>query len=153
MFSFRPVNCSGSLCLLWSVSSPCVVIGPGWGCSRSDQEFARDAVAPKCRAIPLCSPEKLIGWLGPQSDWCVLYLPLSQGKDSLWCGVVWPLSGLLAHCQDCGVALKGSGQGCISQGGSTRCTGAGGEGLARFALGGPLREGLCNTRREAGPSQ
>ena len=29
--------------------------------------------------------------LGPQSDWCVPYLPLSQGQDSLWSGVapVW----------------------------------------------------------------
>ena len=29
--------------------------------------------------------------LGPQPDWCVPYLPLSQGQDSLWSGVasVW----------------------------------------------------------------
>ena len=45
--------------------------------------------------------------LGPQSDWCVPYLPLSQGQDSLWSGVT--LSGLLAHCQACGTALMGSG--------------------------------------------
>ena len=37
--------------------------------------------------------------LGTQSDWCVSYLPLSQGQDSLWSGVapVWAtctLSGL-----------------------------------------------------------
>ena len=35
--------------------------------------------------------------LGPQSDWCVAYLPLSQGQTH--CRVVWPLSGLLAHFQ------------------------------------------------------
>ena len=44
---------------------------------------------------------------GPQFDWCVPYLPLSQGQDSLWSGV--PLSGLLAHCQACGAASMGSG--------------------------------------------
>ena len=45
--------------------------------------------------------------LGPQSDWCVPYLPLSQRQDSLWSGVA--LSGLLAHCRACGAALMGSG--------------------------------------------
>ena len=45
--------------------------------------------------------------LGPQSDWCVPYLPLSQGQDSLWSGVA--PSGLLAHCQPCGGASMGSG--------------------------------------------
>ena len=45
--------------------------------------------------------------LGPQSDWCVPYLSLSQ--DRTHCGVVWPLSGLLAHCQAYGVAWMGSG--------------------------------------------
>ena len=45
--------------------------------------------------------------LGPQSEWCVPYLPLSQGQDSLWSGVapVWAL----AHCQACGAASMGSG--------------------------------------------
>ena len=41
--------------------------------------------------------------LGPQSDLCVPYHPLSQGHDSLWSG------GLLAHCQACGATLMGSG--------------------------------------------
>ena len=37
---------------------------------------------------PMFAPSPL---LGPQSDWCVPYLPLSQGQDSLWSGVapVW----------------------------------------------------------------
>ena len=77
--------------------------------------------------------------LGPKSDWCVSYLPLSQGQDSL--GVVWLPSGLLASFQACGAALMGSGQGRISLGGSAKCIGAGGEGLAHFAFGGSLHEG------------
>ena len=44
----------------------------------------------------------------------------------------------------------GSGQGHISQGGSSRCTGAGGAGSARFAVGGPLWEGPYSTGREGG---
>ena len=84
--------------------------------------------------------------LGPQSDWCVSYLPLSQGQDSL--GVVWLPSGLLASFQACGAALMGSGQGRISRGGSTRCTGVGGACLDCFAIGGSLREGPCSTRTE-----
>ena len=59
----------------------------------------------------------------------------------------------LAHCQDHGAASKGSGQGHISQDGSTRCTGAGGAGLAHFAVGGPLQEGPCSARREAEVSE
>ena len=37
---------------------------------------------------PMSAPSPL---LGPQSDWCVPYFPLSQGQDSLWSGVapVW----------------------------------------------------------------
>ena len=82
--------------------------------------------------------------LGPQSDWCVPYLPLSQGQDSLWSGVasVWDTCTLpgLWCCFD--------RIWCTSQGGSARCTGAGGAGSARFASGGPLREGLYGTRRD-----
>ena len=85
--------------------------------------------------------------LGPQSDWYVPYLPLSQGQDSLWSGVapVW------AACTLPGVWCCFSGIWCISWGGSTRCTGVGRAGLARFAMGGPLREGPCSTGREADP--
>ena len=90
--------------------------------------------------------------LGPQSYWCVPYLPFFQGQDSLW-SVVCPLSGLLAHCQACAAASMGYGQGRISRGGSARCTGVGGAGLARFAMGGPLWEKPCSTGREAGPSE
>ena len=81
-------------------------------------------------------------WAGLQSDWCVSSLPLSQGQDSLWSGVapVWAtctLPGLWCCCD--GIWHIG--------GGSTRCTGAGGAGLAQFAIGGPLREGPCSTER------
>ena len=84
--------------------------------------------------------------LGPQSDWCVPYLPLSQGQDSLWSGVapVW------AACTLPGLWCCFDGIWCISWDGSTRWTGAGGAG---FAISGPLREGTCSTRREAGPSE
>ena len=84
--------------------------------------------------------------LGPQSDWCVPSLPLSQGQDSLWSGVapVWAtctLPGL--WCCFCGIWS-------VSQGGSTRCTGVGRAGLACFAVGGSLQEGTCSPGREAG---
>ena len=88
--------------------------------------------------------------LGPQSDWCAPYLPLSP-RGRTHCGAVCPLSGLLAHCQACDAPSMGSGQGHIRQGGSARCTGAGGAGLASFAIGGALQEGPCSTGREAGP--
>ena len=39
----------------------------------------------------------------------------------------------------------------ISWGGSARCTGAGGAGLARFSLGDPLQEGPCGSGRESDP--
>ena len=85
--------------------------------------------------------------LGPQSDWCVPYLPPLPGAGLTveWCGP----SGLLAHCQACGAASMGSGQGRISSGGSATCTGLGGAGLASFALSGLLWEGPCSTGREA----
>ena len=84
--------------------------------------------------------------LGPQSDWCVPYLPLSQGQGSLWSGVapVWDTCTLpgLWCCFD--------GIWHISWGGSAKCAGVGGAGLACFALGGPQQEGPCSTGREAG---
>ena len=84
--------------------------------------------------------------LGPQSDWCVPPLPLSQGQDSLWSGVapVW------ATCTLPGLWCCFHGVWRISRNGFARCTGAGGVGLARFAIGGPLWEGPCSTGREAG---
>ena len=87
--------------------------------------------------------------LGPQSDWCVPYLPLSQGQDSLWIGVapVW------ATCTLPGLWYCLHGIWHISRGGSAECTGAGGVGLAHFAVGGPLWEGPCSTRMEADPSE
>ena len=89
----------------------------------------------------------LCWWAGLQSDWCVPSLPLSQGQDSLWSGVapVW------ATCTLPGLWCCFDGIWHISWGGSTRCTGAGGAGLAHFAISGPLREGPCSTRREADP--
>ena len=87
--------------------------------------------------------------LGPQSDWCVPYLPFSQGQDSLWSGVApaWATCTLpdLWCCFD--------GIWHISQGRFARCTGAGGAGLARFAPGGPLWEGPRSTGKEVGPSE
>ena len=83
--------------------------------------------------------------LGPQSDWCVPYLPFSQGQDSLWSGVasVW------ATCTLPGLWYYFYGIWHINQGGSARCTGAGGAGSALFAFSVPLWEGPCSTRREA----
>ena len=87
--------------------------------------------------------------LGPQSDWCVPYLPLSQGQDSLWSGVapVW------ATCTLPGLWCCFDGIWHISRAGSARCKGVGGTGLARFAISGPLREGPCSTGREAALSE
>ena len=88
--------------------------------------------------------------LGPQSDWYVSCLPLSQGQYSVeWGGPCL----LLAHCQAWGAASRGSGQEPIRWGGSRRCTGVGGSGLAHFAISGPLQKEPCSTRREAGPSE
>ena len=85
--------------------------------------------------------------LGPHSDWCVPYLPLSQGQDSLWSGVapVWAICTL----PDLWCFFDGIWH--ISQGGSARCTGAGGAGFDSCAMGGPLQEGPCSTRRGADP--
>ena len=85
--------------------------------------------------------------LGPQSDWCVPSLPLSQGQDSLWSGVA-PVS---ATCILTGLWCCFDGIWHISWGGSARCTRAGGPGLAHFAVGGPLWEGPCSTGKEADP--
>ena len=87
--------------------------------------------------------------LGPQSDWCLPYLPLSQGQDSLRSGVapVW------ATCTLPGLWCCFDGMWRISRGGSARCTGAGGADSACFALGGPLRGGPCSPGREADPSE
>ena len=85
--------------------------------------------------------------LGPQSDWCVPYLPFFQGQDSLWNGVapVW------ATCTLPGLWCCFYGIWHISQVGSARWTEVGGADSARFAFGGPLQEGPCGTGREADP--
>ena len=76
-----------------------------------------------------------------------VYLILPSPRGRTHCGLVLPLSGLLAHCQACGAALMGSGvlagvdlQGARGWEGQTQLT---------FAFGGPLWEGPCRTRREA----
>ena len=75
---------------------------------------------------------------------CTLSSPLpGTGLTVEWCG---PCLGYL-HTARLVVCFNGIWR--ISWGGSTRCTGAGGAGLARFAIGGPLWEGPCSTRREA----
>ena len=61
-----------------------------------------------------------------------VYFIFPSPRGRTHCGVVFPLSGLLPHCQACGAALMGSGQGCISRGGSANSTGAGGVALGRF---------------------
>ena len=85
--------------------------------------------------------------LGPQSDWCVPYLPLSQRQDSLWRGVapVW------ATCTLLGLWCCFDGIWHISQCRSARCARVGGAGLTGLAIGGPLPEGPCSTRRESDP--
>ena len=83
--------------------------------------------------------------LGPHSDWCVPYLPLSWGQYSLWSGV----APVRATCTLPGLWCCFDGIWRISQSGSGKCTAAGGAGSDRFAIGGPLREGPCSTRREA----
>ena len=52
----------------------------------------------------VCPPAH--GWGHSQTD-VYLIFPSPRGKTHF--GVVWPLSGLLAHCQDCGTALMGFG--------------------------------------------
>ena len=76
-------------------------------------------VAPSCRALPLCCLEQLVlvGVATVTPDVCpqptagatvrLVCKPLPRGRTH--CGVVWPLSGLLAHCQACGAALMRSG--------------------------------------------
>ena len=78
-----------------------------------------------------------------------VYLIISSLRGRTHCGVLWPLSGLLALCQACGAALTGSG--ILARVDPQRCTGARETGLAHFAAGGPLREGPCSTGREADP--
>ena len=80
-----------------------------------------------------------------------MYLIFPSPRGRTHCGVVWPLSGLL--CTLPGLWCCFDGIWHISWGGFARCTVAGGAVLARFAVGGPLREGPCSTRREAEPSE
>ena len=116
-------------------------------------------MAPNCRALPLCCPESLVlvGGAAVRPDVCpqpttgatvrlvcTLSSPLpGAGLTVEWCGPCW------ATCTLPGLLCCFSEIWCISQGGSSRCTGLGGAGLARFAIGGPLREG---PQREGGRS-
>ena len=77
-----------------------------------------------------------------------VYLIFPSPRGRTHCGVMWPLSGLLAHCHACGAASMGPG---VLARVDPRCTGVGGVGLAHCASGGPLREGPCSTGREADP--
>ena len=87
--------------------------------------------------------------LGPQSDWCVPYLPLSWGQDSLWSGA----APFWATCTLPGLWCCLDGIWRISRGGSVRCTVVGGAGSASFAFSGPLWEGSCGTGKEADLSE
>ena len=72
---------------------------------------------------------------------CAFSSPLlGAGFTVGWCG---PCLGYLHTAR-----LVVLGIWRISRGGSTRCTGAGGAGSARFASDGPLREGPYGTRRD-----
>ena len=81
---------------------------------------------------------------------CTLSSPLpGAGLTVEWCG---PYLGCL-HTARLVVLLRWDlAKGVIRLGGSTRCTGVGRVGLASFAVHGPLWEGPCSTKREAGPS-
>ena len=70
------------------------------------------------------------------------------GLTMEWCG---PCLGCLHTARLVMLLQWDLAKGQISQGGSARCTGARGAVLACFVIGGPLWEGPCSTRREAGP--
>ena len=86
-------------------------------------------VAGNCRVLPLCCLEllALVGGpqsdlmsapsppLGLQSDWCVPYLPLSHGQDSLLSGV----APVRANCTVPGLWCCFDGIWCISRDGSS----------------------------------
>ena len=78
--------------------------------------------------------------------------PTAGATFRLVCTLSSPLPGAVLTVEWCGPCLGCCFDGIwhISQGGSRRCTGAGGAGSARFAVGGPLQEGPCSTGREAG---
>ena len=79
---------------------------------------------------------------------CTFSSPLpGAGLTVEWCAPVW------ATCTLPGLWCSFSRIWRISQGGSARCTGVGGAGLAHFAVGGPLWEGPCITWREADPME
>ena len=77
-----------------------------------------------------------------------LIFPSPRGRTQLWSGVapVW------TTCTLPGLLCCFHGIWRISQGGSTRCTGAGGAGLAHCAITSPMQESPCRTGREAEPS-
>ena len=80
--------------------------------------------------------------LGPQSDWCVPSLPLSQGRDSLWGGVA-----RLGYLHTARLVVLGIWR--VSWGGSARCTGVGRAGSAGFSFGDSIWEGPCSSGRES----
>ena len=84
--------------------------------------------------------------LGPQSDWCVPSLSVSEGWDSLWYGV-----SRLSYLHTARLVVRGFWR--IRWGGSARCTGAGEAGSVRFSFRDPLWEGPCVTRRESYPPE
>ena len=84
--------------------------------------------------------------LGPQSDWCVPYLPLSQGQDSLWSGVALVHSCL--HTVRLVVLLPWDLAKRVL--GWIHKVHRGGTGRLSFAVSGPLQEGPWSTGREAG---
>ena len=75
---------------------------------------------------------------------CTLSSPLpGVGLTVEWCGLC------LGYLHTASLWCCFDGIWRISWGGSARCTGAGEADSARFAFGGPLREGPCGTGREA----
>ena len=56
---------------------------------------------------PVLSGVTCVGGRGHSQTGVHLIFPSPRGRTH--CGVVWPLSGLLAHCQACGAASMGSG--------------------------------------------
>ena len=75
---------------------------------------------------------------------CVFSSPvLGVGFTVGWLGP----SGLLAHCQACAALMRSGILAKVDPQGAE----AGRADLARFAMGDPLQEGPCSTRREADP--
>ena len=77
---------------------------------------------------------------------CTLSSPLpGVGLTVEWCGLC------LGYLHTASLWCCFDGIWHISWGGSARCTGAGGAGLAHFAIGGPLRDRPCSTGWDDNP--